>query len=135
MLRRAAPLCFWRRSQAVRQRPAKPLFPGSNPGGASRKTRAPGGFPQEPFRSLGRFLGRFYSEAVLEKRFVEGDVGEGESKQLADLRRRVSSPTHSDLPPDSCDQSRILTSTLVSFQGVTSFSFRAHVTPRVTQTP
>ena len=25
-----------RRSQAVRQRPAKPLFPGSNPGGASR---------------------------------------------------------------------------------------------------
>ena len=26
---------FRRRSQAVRQRPAKPLFPGSNPGGAS----------------------------------------------------------------------------------------------------
>ncbi len=33
---RAAPLFFRRRSQAVRQRPAKPLFPGSNPGGASQ---------------------------------------------------------------------------------------------------
>jgi hypothetical protein len=32
----------------------------------------------------------------------------------------VSSPTHSDLLPDSCDQSRFLTSALVSFQGVTS---------------
>ena len=35
-LRTSSPSFLWRRSQAVRQRPAKPLFPGSNPGGASR---------------------------------------------------------------------------------------------------
>ena len=30
---------IWRHSQAVRQRSAKPLFPGSIPGGASKKMR------------------------------------------------------------------------------------------------
>ncbi len=35
-LRTCSPSFFRRRSQAVRQRPAKPLFPGSNPGGASQ---------------------------------------------------------------------------------------------------
>ena len=34
-LKTCSPSFFRRRSQAVRQRPAKPLFPGSNPGGAS----------------------------------------------------------------------------------------------------
>ena len=34
-------LIFWRYSQVVRQGPAKPWLPGSNPGGASKKHRLP----------------------------------------------------------------------------------------------
>ena len=37
------PLSFWRRSQVVRQRSAKPPFGGSNPPGASEKPAAPFG--------------------------------------------------------------------------------------------